>query len=443
MRRCDELGLVETIYEADHEEDEEEEEEEDGNTLSNPASSFTISPVTLSSINLSSTPCSFPSSSPALQTIIDGWSKAVGHNCDIVIRVNGDCFFLHREPMISASRYLRRRLWKDDDVSVSPPLNITVETFAELVRFCYSGALRLTPLNLAAVTAAAALLEMEDGVSEWSIARRTEEFFRREIAGDEEKAEAVLWSCVEILPGAGESAAEMAARCVQVLTEAAADGEDGGEEWIAKLTEIPADSFRMIMESMARWSVYDHDHLYRIADRYFRVNNDRLSDEEKLIICHSIDCSKLSHHLLLHLVQNSLLPLRFIFKAMLLPYPTATAARIATLGDLLHHDAAAHQASNLAVRIESLERDVAGLRRRLRWSEEKRIELESGGRAQSFRFLHGDGENGAAAAPAGRRVGKGRGLGRKLVEGFRRFFRRDKEGERAGHMMMNKYLAFY
>ncbi|XP_020594170.1 BTB/POZ domain-containing protein At3g49900-like, partial [Phalaenopsis equestris] len=119
-----------------------------------------------------------------------------------------------------------------------------------------------------------------------------------------------------------------------------------------------------------------------------QTNNGRLTEEEKLRICHTIDLTKLSHHLLMQLVQNSSFPLRFILKAMLHSHPPTTTTKTTTLSDLLDRDAAARQASNLAIRIESLERDVAGLRRHLRLSEEKQLETESAGQTISFRFIH-------------------------------------------------------
>ncbi|KAK8936718.1 BTB/POZ domain-containing protein [Platanthera zijinensis] len=326
--------------------------------------------------------------------------------------------------MSSHSRYLRRRLTKADDVSVSPPFKITVQTFTEVARFCYGRAPTLTQSNVAAVRAAAELLEMEENdrdAGEGSLIRQTEEFFREEIACDKGRAAVVLQGCVGLLPESGEPAAAMAARCVQLLTTAAEEDENV-DEWRVELMAVSAESFGMIMESMARWSVHDHDHLYRIADRYFAINNERVSEEEKLRICHAIDCSKLSHHLLLHLVQNSRLPLRFIFKAMLISHHHPAA--ITSLRDLLHHDATARQAANLAVRIESLERDVAGLRRHLRWSEDKRAEMEAG-RAKSFRYRSSGHDRSFAdpRPPAAGKEKRGRGLGRKLVEGFRSMFR--------------------
>ncbi|KAK8962774.1 BTB/POZ domain-containing protein [Platanthera guangdongensis] len=343
-----------------------------------------------------------------------------------------------KDKMSSDSRYLRRRLTKADEVSVSPPFKITVQTFTEVARFCYGRAPTLTPSNVGAVRAAAELLEMEENdrdAGEGSLIRQTEEFFRQEIACDKGRAALVLQCCVGLLPESGEPAAAMAARCVQLLTTAAEEDENV-DEWIVELTAVSAESFGMIMESMARWSVHDHDHLYRIADRYFAINKERVSEEEKLRICHAIDCSKLSHHLLLHLVQNSRLPLRFIFKAMLISHhhPAAFSSplssshggdsSITSLRDLLHHDATARQATNLAVRIESLERDVAGLRRHLRWSEDKRAEMEAG-RAKSFRYRSSGHDRSLAdyRPPVAGKEKRARGLGRKLVEGFRSLFR--------------------
>lgn len=189
-----------------------------------------------------------------------------------------------------------------------------------------------------------------------------------------------------------------------------------------------------------------------------------LTEEEKIRICSNINCMELSPGVLVQLVQNPCLPVRFVVQAMLVEQlhtrrlildcaavPCLRRRRGAagededdargdaeeervvkpppTLGAILQRDAARRHASQLraaaeatSLRIESLERDLSGLRQRLRWSEEKRVDMESV-RSSSFRIVRGAEVDEEVAPPAG----KGRGLGRRLMRGLRKMFQKTPE----------------
>lgn len=320
--------------------------------------------------------------------------------------------------------------------------------FAEIVIFCYDSFIQLTPANLAAVRIAADWLEM--GADDGGLAWQAEIYFRQEVAGDARKAGHVLSACVSLLPDV--TAALLAVRCVEVLAS-----EEGDGEWMEELTALPVEVFRVVAESMGTWFAHDHDLLYRIVDYYLENHRENLAEEEKSRVCHTIECSKLSHDLLLHLVQNPRLPLRFVVQAMLLDQlhtrhayvhlSSASAAAMPkqqssnpstniTLGAILQRDTARRQAAHLrtsmeatSFRIESLERDLEGLRRKLRWSEEKRAEMESV-RSSSFRVAAGGKEEGSTVVVAQKSIGKG--LGRKLIDGLKSVFKTSPSPKKAG-----------
>lgn len=186
-----------------------------------------------------------------------------------------------------------------------------------------------------------------------------------------------------------------------------------------------------------------------------------LTEVEKIRICSNINCMELSPGVLVQLVQNPCLPVRFVVQAMLVeqlhtrrlildcadvPCRRRSGAAAGeddargdaekpppTLGAILQRDAARRHASQLraaaeatSLRIESLERDLSGLRRRMRWSEEKREDMESV-RSSSFRIVRGDEADEEVAPPAGKGRAPMSGLGRRLMRGLRKMFHKTPE----------------
>lgn len=208
-------------------------------------------------------------------------------------------------------------------------------------------------------------------------------------------------------------------------------------------------------------------------------------------MCYNVNCTKLSQRLFMHLVQNPRLPLRFVVQAMLVeqlhshhtmllsqhhqaaaPAPTRSAAPLLkpslsgvfrgggmavageddsmSLGDILQRDAALRQSAHIrasmqatSLRIETLERELAGLRTRLRRSEQQQAEAEAAaaaatgassidrapGKSASFRIPRSrlwDGEELAPVGPrrAAARDSNARGFKSRLVHGFKNLFGR-------------------
>ncbi|KAG1342156.1 BTB/POZ domain-containing protein [Cocos nucifera] len=353
------------------------------------------------------------------------------------------------------SGYLRRQLTESPDITVNLPSGITVETFADVACYCYGADVVITPFNVAALRVAAEWLEMEGN---GGLLRRTEAYFFDEVAADAGTAAVVLRSSVALLAQGTEAAAALVERCIEVL--AGPDGSGVGE-WLDDVAALSAEEFRMIAEAMRARFAHDHDLLYKIVDHYLQDHNGKLTEEEKNMICYTVNCTKLSLPLLINLVQNPRLPLRFVVQAMLIDQlqtrsslaatstSTTTAATVkplnnrrggedVTLGAILQRDAVLRQSAQLRAtmeatnfRIQNLERDLASLRERLRWSEEKRAAMEPI-RSASFRIVRHVGEDGLAAEvvrPSGKSCSgsssrSGRRFGQRLMQGLKSMFRR-------------------
>lgn len=140
-----------------------------------------------------------------------------------------------------------------------------------------------------------------------------------------------------------------------------------------------------------------------------------MSEEQKNRICNAVNCNKLSPELLMHVVQNPRMPLRFIIRAMLveqfntrsifsttaqqqpppLPHPRHHVRGdrgSITLGGILQRDAALRQVAQLkdimgatVTRIKSLEEDLTAMKKTLEESEKQANALDSV-RSASFRL---------------------------------------------------------
>lgn len=389
----DHLGVVETIF---------EEETDDLQSLS--------------SAPLSS--CSSP-----LQSGVDAWTATTGKRPDVKILVQGTCFHLHKEPLISKSSYLKRQLIGVSEFTLSPPLKITPDTFKQIADFCYSGHAVITPFNVAALRTAAELLKIDGGDDDGdSLRHRTESYFSMVVAPNRDFVCVVFRSCLPLLPEA-EQTSFLASRCIEALFYLEDDGgsDDGGEGVVGcaeELKTVLPEDFKVIVDSMQRRLTRSHDLLYRVVDLYFLVYSGKISEDQKTQICSTIDCSILSSSLLMHAVQNPHMPLRFIVQAMLIEqlnthrsiftalnsaattttqlHPThPTDQSPATLGAILERDAALRQVAQLRAtidttssKIQSLERELSGMKKLLAAGEVEKEQER--GRSSSCRFSTSD-----------------------------------------------------
>ncbi|KAL8151793.1 hypothetical protein V2J09_021601 [Rumex salicifolius] len=382
----DRLGMVDTIFE------EEEEESED---------------------SLSSHAYSSPST-PDLFSSVESWSQVTGKKPDVKIYVDGECFCLHKDLLASKSGYLQRRLQEVSELSLSPPLKVTVDAFKIFAEFCYQCDVVVTPFNLASLRTAVELLQITaDGLRQ-----KVESYFSHVVAEKRELSAAVFLSSLSLLPEA-EDLAFLPSRCLESLCSL--EDSDGGVEGVPGCAECvkavqPAE-FQIIADSMQRRLTRGHDLLYKIVDLYLKVYEGKMEEEQKTRICNSIDCNMLSPQLLMHAVQNPRMPLRFIVQAMLIEQlnthrsifwhqdrpvnqeiddagklsPDAT-----TLGALLQPDAALRQVTQLRAaidtttsRIQNLEKELSHMKARLIGSEKQGNDMNAGNlscRSVSCRF---------------------------------------------------------
>ncbi|XP_057806772.1 BTB/POZ domain-containing protein At3g49900 [Salvia miltiorrhiza] len=383
MKGWNELGVVGTIYE----------EEDENSALS---SSFSTIPSLESS----------PSNTPQLSRQDPPWASGRRHDPDVVIHVQGSCFRLHKQALIAKSAYLKRQLAEFPEITLSPPLSITAQTFASVTEFCYGTHVAVTPFNVAALRTAAELLGMTGtgGAGGENLEEITEAYFRRVVAVNKECASIVLQSCFPLLPEA-EVAACLVSRCIEALSLTASEA-DGDGSCLEGFKNVRMDDLKLILESVSQRLTDCHDLLYRIIDIYLKENIAWLSEEEKIQMCNYIDCSILSAKLLMHAVQNPRMPLRFVVQAMFLQQLNTRHSIIsaadrrdkkeprpaATLGAILKRDAALRQVSQLKAvmtattsRIQTLEEELSGMRKLLAEPETLKNRIDSG-RSASFRF---------------------------------------------------------
>lgn len=217
-------------------------------------------------------------------------------------------------------------------------------------------------------------------------------------------------------------------------------------------------------------------------DVHFPQEHDgEITEEEKVQICNSIECDKLSPPLLLHAVQNPKMPLRFIVRAMLQEqlntrHSIITAADAVatsaghrnreitqaerdssvTLGSLLQRDTAARQNCRLRAamnstssRIKSLEKELDEMKKLISKESERMMESKSrsvmdSARSASFHCVHSSsnvnkmqrGERGSVSSLSTtfRRGGASpppqKSLGKRLIKGIKNAFSSKQEGKK-------------
>ncbi|EOX91679.1 BTB/POZ domain - like 3 [Theobroma cacao] len=391
MKPWGNLGVVETIYEEEYE--------------------YSSNSPSLSPSVLSSPPT-------PLHSRVEAWSSAMGRKTDVLIHVHGTAFHLHKDPLSSRSTYLRRQLTEQSELTLSPPLNITAETFSLVAEFCYGTHLLVTPFNVASLLLASELLGMTEtkGDGDQNLKQITEGYFRRFVAVNGEYAAIVFRSCLALLPEA-ETTAFLVSRCVEVMNSSE-DG-DGVDVYFDDVVSLHAEDFKIVAESMHQRFEY-HDLLYRIVDFYLEEHNGKITEEQKTQICNSIDCNKLSPQLLLHAVQNPRMPLRFVVRAMLVEQlntrrsifsaanhyssrPHRPARDNITLGAILQRDATMRETAQLKAamdatssRIQTLEKQLHCMKKILQDSDHNggvgagSRDVLGSGRSASFHYGSGN-----------------------------------------------------
>ncbi|KAG2329474.1 hypothetical protein Bca52824_000654 [Brassica carinata] len=347
-----------------------------------------------------------------LESRVHKWSLVNNSKPDVLVHVGGTRFHLHKDPLSRRSGYLKRHLTTVNELTLSPPLNITAETFSLVTAFCYGSHLELTPFNVVSLRVAAELLLMtgagRNDVRD-NLSNLTESYLRRVVFVNVEYIKIVLRSCLTLLPES-ETTAFLVGRCIEALTEVG-DGECVNE-FLEQAVILPAGDFVVVVGAVQQ-RFPRHDLLYRVVDAYVKEHDGEITEEEKVRICNSIDCDKLSPQLLLHAVQNPKMSLRFIVRAMLQEqvntrHSIITAADAVatssghrkreitdaerdssvTLGSLLQRDTAARQNCRLRAamdstssRIKSLEKELDEMKKLISKETERMMESSSKSRS--------------------------------------------------------------
>ncbi|XP_004511840.1 BTB/POZ domain-containing protein At3g49900 [Cicer arietinum] len=397
MKGWNQFGVIETIYE----------EEREFSSSSSPSPS--LSP-------------SFSSSPPSLHSTVNAWTIDSGCETDVLIRVEGTCFRLHKDRIIPRSLYLKRHLSGVFDFTLSPPLNITAETFNLVAEFCYGRKIQLSPINVAAVITASELLGMREGENLREVA---ESYFERIVCID---ASTIMRSCLALFPDA-ETTASLASRCIEALIW---ENDNVDDSVLDVVVEMQPRDFQMVVYSL-NGRLRNHDFLYNLVHLYLKENKyGKLAEEQKTEICNSIDCTKLSPRTLVDCVQNPIMPLRFIVRAILVEHLTtrrtiteaaATTTTTTSAGNVqqqlevqrtslrefLQRDSARRQTAQLKEamnstfsRIQTLEKELSGMKKILQDHEaeeekekakERRDSVLNSERSASFHFVPIDNEN--------------------------------------------------
>ncbi|CAA0841066.1 Formin-like protein 6 [Striga hermonthica] len=281
------------------------------------------------------------------------------------------------------------RIMKDDRSAVDGGRSFRISataswpTFSTVTEFCYGAHIAITPFNVAALRTAAHLLGMTE------LQEITEEYLCSEVTINKEYLSVVLSSSLPLMPEV-ETEALLVSRCFEALS--LTDGAD--LSCLDGVKGLSIRDFQIILASVSQRLTDCHDLVYRIVDIYLKTNMESLREDQKTQMCNHIDCTIVSPTLLMHAVQNPRMPLRFVVQAMFLQQLSTRDAIISnsqeqkdsiTLGAILERDAALRQVSHLKAvvsatssRIESLERELGGMRKALE------------GRASSFRLRRND-----------------------------------------------------
>ncbi|KAJ4910565.1 BTB/POZ domain-containing protein [Raphanus sativus] len=333
-----------------------------------------------------------------LESRVNKWSLVHNSKPDVLVHVGGTRFHLHKDPLSRSSGYLKRHLMDVNELTLSPPLNITAETFSLVTSFCYGARIELTPFNVVSLRVAVELLQLTGAADVRDNLRNlTESYLRRVVFVNANYISIVLRSCLTMLPES-ETTAFLVGRCIEALTEIG-DG-DCVNEFLEQAVILPAGNFVVVADAVQQ-HFPRHDLLYRVVDAYVKEHNGEITEEEKVQICNSIDCEKLSPPLLLHAVQNPKMPLRFIVRAMLQEQNNTRRSIVAaadsvghrngedssvttTLELLLQRDTAVRQNYRLRAamestssRIKSLEKELEEMKKLISKESERIMEMES------------------------------------------------------------------
>jgi hypothetical protein len=136
------------------------------------------------------------------------YASSDGIPSDLLVKVGGVNFHLHKHPMVSRSARLGRLVDEASALPHGPDAATVVEVelpnlpgghgaFELAAKFCYGVVVDITAANVAALRCAAEYLEMTEELEEGNLAARAEAFLSCVVANSWRDSVAVLRSCDE------------------------------------------------------------------------------------------------------------------------------------------------------------------------------------------------------------------------------------------------------
>ncbi|KAL5204881.1 hypothetical protein ABZP36_009752 [Zizania latifolia] len=177
---------------------------------------------------------------------------------DLVIRIAGDVFPLHKAVMVPKCGYIRKAVAAarggstatvEVDLSALPG---GADAFEKAARYCYGANFEITVRNAAALLCAAAFLDIQP--ADGGLARRLEEFLVQVGLRTLPSAVAVLRSCEGLLPAAVEElgVVERSADAIalRICNEVLFPTRSPPEWWTAELAALSPVSFQKVIMAL-------------------------------------------------------------------------------------------------------------------------------------------------------------------------------------------------
>ncbi|KAG8089239.1 hypothetical protein GUJ93_ZPchr0011g27071 [Zizania palustris] len=186
------------------------------------------------------------------------WVSSQDIPADLVIRIAGDVFPLHKAVMVPRCGYIRKAVAAarggstatvEVDLSALPG---GADAFEKAARYCYSANFEITVRNAAALLCAAAFLDMQP--ADGGLARRLEEFLVQVGLRTLPSAVAVLRSCEGLLLAAAEElgVVERSADAIalRICNEVLFPTRSPPEWWTAELAALSPASFQKVIMAL-------------------------------------------------------------------------------------------------------------------------------------------------------------------------------------------------
>ncbi|CAN4082999.1 unnamed protein product [Withania somnifera] len=138
---------------------------------------------------------------------------------DVTVNAGGTSFALHKFPLVSKSRYIRKMVSASNDADVStieiPDIPGGAEAFELAAKFCYGINFEISTKNIALLRCAAEYLEMTEDYAVGNLVGRTEAYFNEVGIESLSGAVTILHSSENLLPIAEK--VKLVSRCIDTI----------------------------------------------------------------------------------------------------------------------------------------------------------------------------------------------------------------------------------